>query len=134
MQTAFIPKRPIGPFRGSLLGFLGGVCAVSAFGFYTLFDKYTTASALLLQSVDDLKRTSLELQNYTERLEKVEERCKRLEVNSATREETARIEKDSRALYDEARLSLMDVKRAVWGLEEHTRLLQEDRARTIRIV
>lgn len=76
-----------------------------------------------------------------------------MEVNSVTREEAARIERDTRALYvrlvafsfeylsltllssqDEARLSLMDVKRAVWGLEEHTRLLQEDRARTIRIV
>lgn len=45
MQTAFIPKRPIGPFRGSLLGFLGGVCAVSAFGFYTLFDKVILAGA-----------------------------------------------------------------------------------------
>lgn len=38
-RTPFIPKRPIGPFRGSLLGFLGGVCMVSAVGFYTLFDK-----------------------------------------------------------------------------------------------
>lgn len=61
--------------------------------------QYTTASALLLQSVEDLKRSSMELQNYTERLEKVEERCKRLEANSATREEAARIERDSRALY-----------------------------------
>jgi hypothetical protein len=126
MQTAFIPKRPIGPFRGSVLGFLGGVCAVSAFGFYTLFDKvifgqfpisgrradgsfsqYTTASALLLQSVEDLKRSSLELQNYTERLEKVEERCKRLEARSATREEAARIERDTRALYVSAKRTVL---------------------------
>lgn len=38
-SSLLIPKRPIGPFRGSVLGFLAGVCTVSAIGFYTLFDK-----------------------------------------------------------------------------------------------
>lgn len=39
MTSTLIPRRPVGAFRGSALGFLGGVCAVSVVGFYTLFDK-----------------------------------------------------------------------------------------------
>lgn len=132
-RTPFIPKRPIGPFRGSVLGFLGGVCAVSAFGFYTLFDKYTTASALLLKSVDEMKESSVELQTYAKRLEAVEARCKKLEAAAASREEVKRVESDAKALYNEANLSIVDLKRTVWGLEEDTKDLLEERARTIRI-
>lgn len=115
MTSTLIPRRPVGAFRGSLLGFLGGVCALSAVGFYTLFDKvrsatkhdepsscslqYTTASTLLLQSVEELKQSSAELQNYAGRLETVEARCKALEATTARSEEVRRVEADTKALY-----------------------------------
>ena len=166
MTSTLIPRRPVGAFRGSLLGFLGGVCAVSAVGFYTLFDKvqtgvkhsrpclhpsqYTTASKLLLQSVEELKQSSAELQNYAGRLETVEARCKALEATTARSEEVRRVEADTKALYvriglewresadlpsqTEMNLSMLEAKRAIWGLEEDARLLLEDRSKTVRIV
>jgi len=117
-STVLIPKRPIGPFRGSVLGFLAGVCTVSAIGFYTLFDKvrwdplpyhllpqltfvsqYTTASASLLQSVEELKANSVHLETYAKRIERLEQQYKQLAATSAKQTELQRVEKDARNLY-----------------------------------
>ena len=61
--------------------------------------QYTTASSLLLQSVEELKQSSVELQHYAQRLERVEARCKKLEDAAATRAEVQRIAGENKALY-----------------------------------
>lgn len=61
--------------------------------------QYTTASALLLKSVEEMKESSVELQTYAKRLEAVEARCRKLEAEAARKEEVARVESDARALY-----------------------------------
>lgn len=161
LRTAFIPKRPIGAFRGSLLGFLAGVATVSAAGYYTLFDKvkgmsytipvilspptqYMTAASMLQQSVDEIKTSSLALRAYSARLEALEERCTELSATAATKAALESVQTDAKALYvgvtheqpreelrdvsqNETHLTSLDIKRAVWSLEEDMRELMRDR-------
>ena len=114
--------------------------------------QYTTASSLLLQSVEELKQSSVELQHYAQRLERVEARCKKLEDTAATRAEVQRIAAENKALYvgtaaaagqahqltahcmqTELNLSLLEAKKNIWGLEGDVQLLLADRARVVRI-
>jgi hypothetical protein len=120
--------------------------------------QYTTASSLLLQSVEELKQSSVELQHYAQRLERVEARCKKLEDTAATRAEVQRIAAEKKALYvgatvpaaaqrrplrdaeetrsspqTELNLSLLEAKKNIWGLEGDVQLLLADRARVVRI-
>lgn len=55
VATSKQPKKPIGPFRGGLLGFLFGFSLASALASYHLWEEYKTASALLLLSVQELE-------------------------------------------------------------------------------
>lgn len=61
--------------------------------------QYTTASRLLLQSVEELKQASVEMETYNRRLERLETHCKELDTLSAKKAELKKVESDSRRLY-----------------------------------
>ena len=60
--------------------------------------QYTTASTLLLQSVQDLKASSTELQSYARRLERLEMSYKELASKGARNDDLLKLEKDTRNL------------------------------------
>lgn len=65
----------------------------------SLYRQYTTASRLLLESVSELKASSVELQGYARRLEQLEGRMNELSASMANKTELAAVKRDSRSLY-----------------------------------
>ncbi|KAK0545413.1 hypothetical protein OC846_004083 [Tilletia horrida] len=86
-------RRPIGPLKSGVTGFLFGFTLASAYGYYYLVNEYKGASSSMLQSVQSLSNSSSELSATLSRVKELEADVKALQRDvetRATRAEVAR--------------------------------------------
>ncbi|KAF9973550.1 hypothetical protein BGZ73_003187 [Actinomortierella ambigua] len=111
-------KRPVGGFRGGILGFLLGSTAAGAAGYYYLLEEYQTASNLLLASVEDLQASTSKVRDYAKKIESVEAELKKLKEKAATKEQLQELRTDVKKVYDGLNIEHLELKTHVWGLEQ----------------
>ncbi|KAJ2866567.1 hypothetical protein GGH94_001459 [Coemansia aciculifera] len=117
-QEAPKKKRPIGGFRGGLVGFLLGVTSAGAFGFVYLIEEYQKATSLVLSSVDELEKSSLKVREYVKKIETVESDLNKLRANSATSQQLAQVKADWRKQNDILTRDHLELKAHVWEIEQ----------------
>ncbi|KAF9917257.1 hypothetical protein BX616_001557 [Lobosporangium transversale] len=118
-------KRPIGGFRGGILGFLLGATAAGGVGYYYLLEEYQTASNLLLNSVEDLQASTNKVRDYAKKIESVEAELKTLRAKTATIEQLNDLKADVKKVYDGLNIEHLELKSHVWGLEMDLQKIQQ---------
>ncbi|KAJ1730451.1 hypothetical protein LPJ72_004468 [Coemansia sp. Benny D160-2] len=117
-QLAPKKKRPIGGFRGGVVGFLLGVTTAGAFGFVYLIEEYQKATSLVLSSVDGLEKSSLKVKEYVKKIEAVESDLAKLRASSATTQQVAQLKTDWRKQSDILARDHLELKAHVWEIEQ----------------
>ncbi|KAJ1961177.1 hypothetical protein GGI12_003392 [Dipsacomyces acuminosporus] len=117
-QQAPKKKRPIGGFRGGVVGFLLGVTSAGALGFVYLIEEYQKATSLVLSSVDELEKSSLKVKEYVKKIEAVESDLEKLRANSATLQQVAQLKADWRKQNDILTRDHLELKAHVWEIEQ----------------
>ncbi|KAF9182593.1 hypothetical protein BGZ51_003648 [Haplosporangium sp. Z 767] len=118
-------KRPIGGFRGGILGFLIGATAAGGAGYYYLLEEYQTASNLLLNSVEDLQTSTNKVRDYAKKIESVEAELKALRAKAATVEQLGELKTEVKKVYDGLNIEHLELKSHVWGLEMDLQKVQQ---------
>ncbi|KAF7796265.1 hypothetical protein EIP86_007439 [Pleurotus ostreatoroseus] len=94
------PKKPVGAFRGGIVGFLFGFSLASSYAAYHLLDEYKQASAALQASVEELQASTQKVSAHIRRIEEVEKDLKALRDSSASKEDISRVRAEVKKLYD----------------------------------
>ncbi|KAI1321053.1 hypothetical protein EDD11_008634 [Mortierella claussenii] len=118
-------KRPVGAFRGGILGFLLGATAAGGVGYYYLLEEYQAASNLLLSSIEDLQASTNKVRDYAKKIESVEAELKALRTKAATVEQLNEFKGEVKKVYDGLNIEHLELKSHVWGLEMDLQKLQE---------
>ncbi|KAJ2803147.1 hypothetical protein H4R21_002142 [Coemansia helicoidea] len=118
VQSEIRKRRPLGGFRGGVVGFLLGVTSAGAFGFVYLIEEYHKATGLVLSSVEELEKSSSKVREYVKKIEAVEADLSRLRANSATMQQLAQTKADWRKQNDSLARDLLELKAQLWELEQ----------------
>ncbi|KAJ2351638.1 hypothetical protein IWW50_002651 [Coemansia erecta] len=111
-------KRPVGGFRGGVVGFLLGVTSAGAFGFIYLIDEYHRATSLVLESVAELEQSSLKVKEHVLAIGDVERRLAKLQSSAATLQQLDKVRADWRKQNDILTRDHLELKAHVWELEQ----------------
>ncbi|KAK8864718.1 hypothetical protein IAR55_001972 [Kwoniella newhampshirensis] len=111
-------KRPVGGFRGGILGFLFGFSAASALSIYYLQQETKVASGLLLASVEELQQGTGKITSHLDRLQTVEKELAALKAGSAVKDDVTKVRGEMKKVYDGLHLELLDLRAHVWGVEQ----------------
>ncbi|GAA5838489.1 hypothetical protein JCM11251_003407 [Rhodosporidiobolus azoricus] len=111
-------RRPVGAFRGGLIGFLLGVTSVGSYGYFMLLDDYSKASGTLLDSVEELKGSTEQMTTHVTRITSLEETTTSLSERSATKAELDSLRQEYRKLLESEHLDLLNTKAHLWALEQ----------------
>ncbi|SCZ97898.1 BZ3500_MvSof-1268-A1-R1_Chr3-3g06442 [Microbotryum saponariae] len=110
-------QRPIGAFRGGLIGFLLGMTTVGIWGYTHLLQDYMTASKALLDSVQELHLSTEKMTSHIERIEAVEKTVNELSKSSSTNDQIDTLRKEYRKLLEAEHLEVLALKSHVWGMQ-----------------
>ncbi|GAA5870921.1 hypothetical protein JCM8547_000033 [Rhodosporidiobolus lusitaniae] len=111
-------RRPVGAFRGGIIGFLAGVTLVGSYGYFQLLDDYSRASRELLASVEELKGSTEQMASHLSRISTLESTTTSLSHNSATKPELNSLRAEYRKLLEAEHLDVLNLKAHVWALEQ----------------
>ncbi|KZW00419.1 hypothetical protein EXIGLDRAFT_604482 [Exidia glandulosa HHB12029] len=118
-------KRPIGGFRGGIIGFLAGFSVASGFAAYQLLEEYKIASSALQASIEQLQANTdkARVSAHLRRIEAVETDLKTLTGAASTKEETSKVRAELKKAHDGLKLEFLDLKAHIWGLRASLQLL-----------
>ncbi|GAA5982685.1 hypothetical protein JCM10908_006744 [Rhodotorula pacifica] len=125
-------RRPVGAFRGGIIGFLLGLTAVGGYGYLRVLDDYRQASEKLLVSVEELKGSTEQMTSHLSRITALETSLERLARDAAKNAEVDSLRDESRKLIESHHLDLLNLKAHVWGIEQDLRNLSK-RETSVRI-
>ncbi|KAH9480456.1 hypothetical protein JR316_0007056 [Psilocybe cubensis] len=128
-----VQKKPVGGFRGGIVGFLFGFSLASSFAAYHLLDEYQKASAALQASVEELKLSTEKVTAHVRRIESVEKDLKALADASATKEDISRVRTEVKKLYDGLHVEFLDLRAHVWGIQQDLQKLSQKESTAVRI-
>ncbi|GJE88266.1 hypothetical protein PsYK624_043490 [Phanerochaete sordida] len=128
------PKKPVGAFRGGIVGFLFGFSLASSYAAYHLLDEYKQASAALQASVEELQHSTERITTHIRRIEAVEKDLKALRDASASKDDISRVRTEMKKLYDGLHVEFLDLRSHVWGIQQDLHSLSKKEATTVRIV
>ncbi|BGP27874.1 hypothetical protein Rt10032_c14g5217 [Rhodotorula toruloides] len=111
-------RRPVGAFRGGLIGFLLGVSMVGGYGYFRLLDDYKQASSALLLSVDELKQSTTQMSTHLSRISSLESAISKLESSSATKKQVDSLRGEYTKLLESEHLEVLNLRAHVWGIEQ----------------
>jgi len=111
-------RKPIGGFRGGLIGFLVGLTIAGGTGYHYLLDEYNTASKLLLGSVEELQKSTNKVRDYTQKIERVELELESLQRCAATIDQIKELRGEVRQLYDSLHIEDLELKAYIHGIEQ----------------
>ncbi|KAL8278288.1 hypothetical protein RQP46_009320 [Phenoliferia psychrophenolica] len=120
-QSVASVRRPVGGFRGGLIGLFLGASLVGGYGYFMLLDDYKAASKTLLLSVEELKGSTASLTSHLARVTSVEDQLARLESRLdafSPKSDLDGLRKEYRALTESQHLDLLSLKAHVWGVEQ----------------
>ncbi|TFK40577.1 hypothetical protein BDQ12DRAFT_601369 [Crucibulum laeve] len=133
LGTVQVQKRPIGGFRGGIVGFLFGFSLASSLAAYHLLDEYQQASAALQASVEELKQSTEKVSAHVRRIESVEKDLKALRDASAAKEDISRVRAEVKKLYDGLHVEFLDLRSHVWGIQQDVHKLSKKESTSVRI-
>ncbi|EKM51885.1 uncharacterized protein PHACADRAFT_262281, partial [Phanerochaete carnosa HHB-10118-sp] len=128
------PKKPVGAFRGGIVGFLFGFSLASSYAAYHLLDEYKQASAALQASVEELQHSTERITAHIRRIEAVEKDLKALRDLSASKDDISRVRTEVKKLYDGLHVEFLDLRSHVWGIQQDLHSLSKKEATTVRVV
>ncbi|KAF9554718.1 hypothetical protein CPC08DRAFT_712682 [Agrocybe pediades] len=128
-----VQKKPIGGFRGGIVGFLFGFSLASSYAAYHLLEEYQKASAALQASVEELKLSTEKVSAHVRRIEAVEKDLKALNDASATKEDISRVRTEVKKLYDGLHVEFLDLRTHVWGIQQDLHKLSKKESTEVRI-
>ncbi|EEB90982.1 hypothetical protein MPER_10738 [Moniliophthora perniciosa FA553] len=139
--TPPVQRKPIGGFRGGIVGFLFGFSLASSYAAYQLLDEYKQASAALQASVEELKISTEKARlhsslvtNQVRRIEAVEKDLKALTEASASKDDIARVRAEVKKLYDGLHVDLRaHVGKSVSLSEARLHTLSKKSSTSVRI-
>ncbi|KZP33574.1 hypothetical protein FIBSPDRAFT_847490 [Athelia psychrophila] len=131
--TAPVQKRPVGGFRGGIVGFLFGFSLASSFAAYHLLEEYKQASAALQASVEELQISTEKVSAHVRRIEAVEKDLKALADSSAGKEDLSRVRGEIKRLYDGLHVEFLDLRSHVWGIQQDLHSLSKKDSTSVRI-
>ncbi|OCF74409.1 hypothetical protein I204_04783 [Kwoniella mangroviensis CBS 8886] len=111
-------KRPVGGFRGGILGFFFGFSFASALSIYYLQQDNKIASGLLLASVEELQQGTGKISSHLDRLQTVEKDLAALKSSGAIKDDVTKVRGEMKKVYDGLHLELLDLRAHVWGVEQ----------------
>ncbi|TDL22254.1 hypothetical protein BD410DRAFT_788992 [Rickenella mellea] len=133
LGTVKPPKRPIGGFRGGIVGFLLGFSLASSYAAYHLLDEYKQASAALQASVLELQISTEKVTAHVRRIEQVERDLRALADSSAGKEDVSRLRTEMKKLHDGLHIDFLDLRSHVWGMQQDLNSLSKKEATSVRI-
>ncbi|KAI0789807.1 hypothetical protein C8Q75DRAFT_764917 [Abortiporus biennis] len=128
------PKKPVGAFRGGIVGFLFGFSLASSYAAYHLLDEYKQASAALQASVEELQESTQRVSAHIRRIEAVEKDLKALRDSSASKEDISRVRAEMKKLYDGLHVEFLDLRSHVWGIQQDIHSLSKKESSSVRLV
>ncbi|EDR13801.1 uncharacterized protein LACBIDRAFT_244960 [Laccaria bicolor S238N-H82] len=131
--TVVTQKKPIGGFRGGIVGFLFGFSLASSFAAYHLLEEYQKASAALHESVEELKLSTEKVSAHVRRIEAVEKDLKALSDASASKDDISRFRAEVKKLYDGLNVDFLDLRSHVWGIQQDVHKLAKKDSTSVRI-
>ncbi|KAN0087978.1 hypothetical protein V8E55_006599 [Tylopilus felleus] len=132
LGTVASPRKPVGGFRGGIIGFLFGFSLASAYAAYHLLDEYKAASAALQASVEELQASTAKVTAHVRRIEAVEKDLKALSQSSASKDDLSRVRAESKKLYDGLHIEFLDLRNHVWGMQQDLHTLAKKEAAPVR--
>ncbi|ORY73595.1 hypothetical protein BCR35DRAFT_354043 [Leucosporidium creatinivorum] len=126
-------RRPVGAFRGGLIGFLLGTTLVGGYGYFQLLDDYSQASSLLLLSVEELKTSTEQMASHIQRIERVERELGELVKTASSKKDVESLRKEYRKLIESEHLASIELRARVWGIEQDLHALTKHTSTSIRI-
>ncbi|PFH53964.1 hypothetical protein AMATHDRAFT_136553 [Amanita thiersii Skay4041] len=133
LGPAHVQKKPIGAFRGGIVGFLFGFSLASSFAAYHLLEEYQQASAALQASVDELKLSTEKVSEHVRRIEAVEKDLKALRDASVPKDDLSRLRAEVKKLYDGLHIEFLDLRTHVWGIQQDLHKIVKDESTTVRV-
>ncbi|KAJ7044055.1 hypothetical protein C8F04DRAFT_1207230 [Mycena alexandri] len=127
------PKKPIGAFRGGIVGFLAGFSLAASIAAYNLLDEYNMASVALQASVDELKLSTEKISAHVRRIEAVEKDLKALGDSTVSKDELARLRAEVKKNYDGLHLEFLDLRSHVWGMQQDLHAALKKDTTSVRI-
>lgn len=131
--TTPVQKKPIGGFRGGIVGFLFGFSLASSFAAYHLLDEYKQASAALQASIEELQISTEKVSAHVRRIEAVERDLKALADSSAGKEDLSRVRAEIKRLYDGLHVEFLDLRSHVWGIQQDLHSLSKKDSTSVRV-
>ncbi|EAU86233.1 hypothetical protein CC1G_03444 [Coprinopsis cinerea okayama7 len=128
-----VQKKPIGGFRGGIVGFLFGFSLASSLAAYHLLEEYQRASAALQASVEELKISTEKVSSHVRRIEAVEKDLKALSSASASKEDISKVRAEVKKLYDGLHIEFLDLRSHVWGIQQDLQKLSKKESTEYRI-
>jgi len=126
-------KKPVGGFRGGIVGFLFGFSLASSYAAYHLLDEYKQASAALQASVEELQLTTQKVSAHIRKIEAVEKDLKALRDSSAVKDDLSKIRAEVKKLYDGLHVEFLDLRTHVWGIQQDLQSLSKKEATSVRV-
>ncbi|KAE8541867.1 hypothetical protein D1P53_002041 [Cryptococcus gattii VGV] len=102
-------KRPVGGFRGGILGFFFGFAFASSLSIYYLQQETKLATGLLTASIEELQQGTGKT---------VEKELAALKASNALKEDVTKVRGEMKKVYDGLHLELLDLRAHVWGVEQ----------------
>ncbi|KAJ6584901.1 hypothetical protein B0H19DRAFT_926523 [Mycena capillaripes] len=126
-------KKPIGAFRGGIVGFLAGFSLAASIAAYNLLDEYKLASAALQASVDELQLSTEKISAHVRRIEAVEKDLKALTDSTSSKDDLSRLRAEVKKIYDGLHVEFLDLRTHVWGLQQDVHSLSKKDTTSVRI-
>ncbi|KAK4054006.1 hypothetical protein OIO90_003651 [Microbotryomycetes sp. JL221] len=126
-------RRPVGAFKGGLIGFLLGVTLVGTIGYVQLLSDYTQASTQLLETVHELKQSTNNISNQLQRIQTVEHELNQLTSNMGSKKEIKDVRKELQTLFETQHLDQVELRARVWAIEQDIQLILKTANSTIRV-
>ncbi|KAF5382414.1 hypothetical protein D9615_002973 [Tricholomella constricta] len=133
LGTVQVQKKPVGGFRGGIVGFLFGFSLASSYAAYHLLEEYQQASAALQASVETLQLSTEKISAHVRRIEAVEKDLKALSQASASKEDISRVRAETKKLLDGLHVEFLDLRSHVWGIQQDLQALSKKNSTTVRI-
>ncbi|KAG6903120.1 hypothetical protein C0995_004667 [Termitomyces sp. Mi166 len=118
LGTIQAQKKPVGAFRGGIVGFLFGFSVASSYAAYHLLEEYQRASAALQASVETLQLSTEKISAHVRRIDAVEKDLKALSQAAASKEDIPRVRAEIKKLLDGLHVEFLDLRSHVWGIRE----------------
>jgi len=129
-----VQKKPLGAFRGGLVGFLLGFSLASSYAAYRLVDEYKQASVILQASVEELQATATKVSTHLERIESVEKNLKALSETTVAKDDAVHLRTEVKKLYDGLHIEFLDLRSHVWGIQQDLQALSKKERSSVRLV